>query len=95
MIGPLLQYVDGDLNHYGGACISVVIEGARKVWTEAELQALPDNGYLNEVVDGKLVRSPRDNFQHEQISVRLNFDLESFNCTHRLGFGRRSRAFSR
>ena len=29
---------------------------ARKVWTEAELQALPDDGYNCELVDGELVK---------------------------------------
>ena len=32
---------------------------ARKVWTEPELQALPDVGYIYEVVDGGLVMSPK------------------------------------
>jgi Uma2 family endonuclease len=65
--------------------MSAVIEQAGKLWTEAEIQALPDNGCLHEVVAGQLVMSPKNNFQHEQICERLNFALESFNRAHRLG----------
>jgi Uma2 family endonuclease len=60
-------------------------EKAGRIWTEDELQALPDEGYLHEVVNGTLVMSPKNNFQHEQICQRLNFALESFNRAHRLG----------
>jgi Uma2 family endonuclease len=58
---------------------------ANKAWTEAELEALPDNGYKYELVDGELVMSPKNNFQHENICNRLQYALESFNRTHRLG----------
>ena len=34
----------------------------KKVWTEAELQALPEDGYLHEVVSGELIRSPKNDF---------------------------------
>src|SRR5882724_13098903 len=65
--------------------MSVVTEKAAKIWTEAELQAMPDKGYIHEVVNGELIKSPKNNFQHEQICERLNFALESFNRIHRLG----------
>jgi hypothetical protein len=29
-----------------------------KVWTEAELESLPEDGYTHEVVDGELVNTP-------------------------------------
>ena len=29
----------------------------KKVWTDAELEALPDNGYLHEMVNGELIMS--------------------------------------
>ena len=58
---------------------------AKKVWTEAELQALPDEGYKYEVVDGELVMSPKNNFQHESICIRLLNALENFNREHKLG----------
>jgi Uma2 family endonuclease len=65
--------------------MSAVIEQAAKIWTEAEIQALPDDGYDHEVVNGELVSSPKNNSQHEQICGRLYFALESFNRMHRLG----------
>jgi Uma2 family endonuclease len=46
---------------------------------------MPDDGYVHEVVNGELVMSPKNNFQHELICERLNFALESFNRLHRLG----------
>ncbi len=65
--------------------MSAVTEKSGKVWTEAELQAMPDEGYVHEIVAGELIMSPKNNFQHEQICERLNFTLESFNRLHRLG----------
>ena len=65
--------------------MSAAIERAGKVWTEAELQAMADKGYNHEIINGELVRSPKNNFQHEQICERLNFALEAFNRVHRLG----------
>jgi hypothetical protein len=35
----------------------------KKVWTEAELEALPEDGYIHEVVNGELVMSPKNNWQ--------------------------------
>jgi len=65
--------------------MSVAVERATKTWTEAEIQALPDDGYLHEVVNGELVMSPKNNFQHEHIGARLLTALENFNQAHRLG----------
>ena len=65
--------------------MSTVIEPAAKIWTEAEIQALPDDGYVHEVVNGELVMSPKNNCQHEQICLRLCVALDSFNRMHRLG----------
>ena len=58
---------------------------AKKVWTEAELQALPEDGYVHEVVDGELVMSPKNDFFHGSICTRLSFALEDFNRAHKLG----------
>jgi Uma2 family endonuclease len=63
-----------------------------KAWTEEELQALPDDGYLHEVVNGELVMSPRNNFQHEGICARLQCALANFNRERRLGVVRGSSA---
>ena len=61
------------------------LELAKKVWTEAEIGALPEDGYLHEIVNGELVMSPKNNWYHGRICTRLLFALEAFNRTHRLG----------
>ncbi|MCL4787993.1 MAG: Uma2 family endonuclease [Verrucomicrobia bacterium] len=60
-------------------------ETSKKVWTEEELQSLPDDGFIHEVVDGDLVMSPKNNFQHERICGRLYAALYEFNRKQRLG----------
>lgn len=72
--------------------MTVAPEITKKVWTEEELQTLPDDGYIHELVDGELVMSPKNNFQHEGICGRLQFALESFSRSHRLGVVRGSSA---
>ena len=57
----------------------------QKIWTEAELEALPEDGFIHEVVDGELVMSPKNNFYHGEICSRLLAALVSFNDTHKLG----------
>ncbi len=56
-----------------------------KVWTEEELQLLPDEGFIHEVVNGELVMSPKNNFIHGRICPRLLIALGNFNREHRLG----------
>jgi Uma2 family endonuclease len=68
------------------------VESSRKAWTEADLQALPENGYIAEVVDGELVMSPKNSFEHESIFSRLYLALGHFNRQHRLGIVRGSSA---
>jgi Uma2 family endonuclease len=65
---------------------------AKKDWTEAELEALPEDGFIHEVVDGQLVMSPKNNFEHENICTRLSYALEAFNRAHKLGVVRGSSA---
>src|SRR6266567_99268 len=60
-------------------------EPTRKVWTETELQALSSDGYSYELVNGELVMSPKNNFEHENLCGRLFLELANFNRTHRLG----------
>ena len=60
-------------------------EAAKKVWMEADLEALPEDGYLHEVVNGELVMSPKNNFQHGNICARLFLALGNFANEHRLG----------
>jgi Uma2 family endonuclease len=57
----------------------------RKVWTEAELEALPEDGYIHEVVDGELVMSPKNDPYHGDICAELSMALRSFAKEHKLG----------
>jgi Uma2 family endonuclease len=72
--------------------MSGAVETPAKVWAEEELQALPEDGYIHEVVNGEMVRSPKNNFQHECIFNRLFLALGQFNQQHRLGVVRGSNA---
>ncbi|HEY2951185.1 MAG TPA: Uma2 family endonuclease [Verrucomicrobiae bacterium] len=65
--------------------MSATVERAGKVWTEAELQALPNNGYNYEVVDGELIMSPKNKFNHGDLCSRLLAALVNFNQAHKLG----------
>jgi Uma2 family endonuclease len=57
----------------------------KKVWTESELQALPDDGYMHEVVSGELVMSPKNDFFHGDICSELLTALRQFVQARRLG----------
>jgi Uma2 family endonuclease len=61
------------------------VEMPKKVWTQAEMQALPEQGFNHEVVDGELVMSPKNDFFHGFISARLSAALLSFVQAKRLG----------
>ena len=65
--------------------MSVTVEQPGKVWAEADLQGLPDDGYNYELVNGELVMSPKNNFEHENLCGRLFLELANFNRAHRLG----------
>lgn len=65
--------------------MSVAITTPQRTWTEAELEALPEDGFSHEVVNGELVMSPKNNWFHGRICTRLLFAIEAFNRTHRLG----------
>jgi len=65
--------------------MSAAVEAPKRIWTEAELQALPDDGYIYEVVSGELVMSPKNNWYHGRICVRLVTSLANFASEHRLG----------
>lgn len=43
------------------------VSAPNKIWTQAEMEALPDDGYLHEVVGGELVMSPKNDYQHGDI----------------------------
>jgi len=76
---------------YGTAMLATT-GSTKKAWTEEELQALPEEGCIHEVVNGALVMSPKNNFHHESICGRLQFALQSYNREHRLGVVRASSA---
>jgi Uma2 family endonuclease len=65
--------------------MSAAVESTKRVWTEEELQALPENGYGHEVVNGELIMSPKNTWYHGRVCTRLLFALEAFNRAHRLG----------
>ncbi len=58
---------------------------AQKVWTEAEIEALPDDGCRHEVVNGRLVMSPKNNPYHDDIGADLLMELRRFAKDHKLG----------
>src|SRR5258706_9509905 len=58
---------------------------AKKVWTEADLEALPDDGYSHELVNGELVMSPKNNYAHGDICGQLLTAFRTFAGTHKLG----------
>ena len=57
--------------------MSAALEQAKKSWTEAEMEALPDKGYTHEVVNGRLIMSPKTNWFHGRICVRLSAALHT------------------
>ena len=59
------------------------IAPARKAWTEEALQSLPEDGFIHEVVDGELVMSPKNNFDHGNICAMLLTALRTFAHAHR------------
>jgi Uma2 family endonuclease len=65
--------------------MSATAVAAPRIWTEAELQALPEDGFIHEVVNGELVMSPKNTWFHGRICTRLLYAIEAFNRAHRLG----------
>ena len=65
--------------------MQATVETPRKDWTEAELQALPEDGFIHELVNGELVMSPKNTWFHGRICTRLLYAIEAFNRAHRLG----------
>src|SRR6266567_8248578 len=72
--------------------MGAVSDFPKKAWTEEDLQSLPEDGFIHEVVEGELVMSPKNNFQHETICARLFAALHNFNLKHKLGVVRGSSA---
>lgn len=57
---------------------------SKKAWTERDLELLPQNGYKNELLDGKLIMSPV-HANHGVICVRLSSLLFEFVQRRKLG----------
>ena len=57
----------------------------KKVWTEEELQSLPEDGFIHELVQGELVISPKNDPFHGDICVGLSTALKNFVEAGRLG----------
>jgi Uma2 family endonuclease len=80
-----LHFIDTALPSLYSVGMSAPDATAKKVWPEAELEALPEDGFIHEVVDGELVMSPKNTWYHGRICTRLLFALETCNRAHRLG----------
>lgn len=65
--------------------MSTALAQAAKIWTEADLESLPGEGYIHEVVNGRLIMSPKNNFFHERICMRLSAALNTFANERRSG----------
>ena len=56
----------------------------RRVWTDVELEALPQNGHKHELLDGDMIMSPV-HAHHGTICVRMVLLLGEFVQKHKLG----------
>jgi Uma2 family endonuclease len=56
----------------------------RKNWTDAQLEALPKNGYKYELLDGQLIMSPV-HANHGMVCMRIGSRLFQFTEAHKLG----------
>jgi Uma2 family endonuclease len=65
--------------------MNAAVESPQKVWTEAELQALPKDGYIHEVVNGQLKMSPKSDFFHGDICSELLMVMRTFGRDNKLG----------
>jgi len=65
--------------------MSTAVETSAREWTEASIEAIPDDGFNHEIVNGELVMSPKNNFEHENLCARLFVALSDFNRHHKLG----------
>jgi Uma2 family endonuclease len=65
--------------------IATATKARKRTWTETQLQALPEEGYNHEVVSGRLIINPKNNFFHGFISARLSSALLTFVEARRLG----------
>ena len=57
----------------------------KKEWTEEDLQSLPEDGFIHELVQGELVVSPKNNPYHGDICVDLSSAIRAFVKAGQLG----------
>jgi Uma2 family endonuclease len=72
-------------DNLGWTDMNAPVAAPKKVWTEAELQALPEDGFIHELVDGEIVMSPKNDSFHGDICTRLIAALLAFAESKRLG----------
>jgi len=65
--------------------MSAAVEQTKRAWTEADLEALPEDGYIHELVNGELVMSPKNNYSHGDICAQLLIALGTYAREHKLG----------
>src|SRR5205823_533902 len=84
MLVPWCEFDIAVLPTYA-APVKPAVVNVGKEWTEAELEALPEDGYIHEVVNGELVMSPKNYWYHGRICTRLITAISIFVREHRLG----------
>jgi Uma2 family endonuclease len=65
--------------------MSTVVEHTKRVWTEADLEALPEDGYIHELVNGEIIVSPKNSYSHGDICAQLLTALRTYAQDHKLG----------
>ena len=58
---------------------------APSAWTIEMLEALPDDGWQYELVEGRLIRMPPPGFDHGDVGENIAYALSSYVRAHRLG----------
>ena len=56
----------------------MVMAPATKLWTAAEVQALPDDGMRHEVIDGELLVTPTPTWRHQDAAKQLFKRLSAY-----------------
>ena len=79
------QKLDSGCSQVYCLCMSVAVEAPKRVWTEAELQALPEDGCNHELVNGELTMSPKNDFPHGDICSRLVAAFVNYNPRQKFG----------
>src|ERR1700743_1484809 len=54
-------------------------------FTSADLESMPDDGKLYEIIDGELYVSKQPNWYHQLICLRLGGRIETWSCENDFG----------